>query len=141
MSKYLAETSLVHGQPMPVFPLLNLTLAYNTGAAFSFLHDAGGWQHLFFIAIAVAMSIIIAVILYRTPRDDVQMAIALWLILGGAIGNLIDRIRIHKVVDFIDFYVGDWHFATFNLADAAISIGAALLVMDALGWRIFRARG
>ena len=93
---------------------------------------------MFFIVIAVIMSIIILVILFRTPRKDLQLAISLWLILGGAIGNLIDRVRIHKVVDFIDFYVGNWHFATFNVADAAISVGAVLLIMDALGLRIFK---
>ena len=138
VTKLLAEQYLVYGQPVGLMPQLNLTLAYNTGAAFSFLHDAGGWQHMFFIVIAVSMSIIILVILFRTPRKDLQLAISLWLILGGAIGNLIDRIRIQKVVDFIDFYVGNWHFATFNVADAAISVGAVLLIMDALGLRIFK---
>jgi signal peptidase II len=138
VTKLLAEQHLVYGQPVGLIPQLNLTLAYNTGAAFSFLHDAGGWQHMFFIVIAVSMSIIILVILFRTPRKDLQLAISLWLILGGAIGNLIDRIRIQKVVDFIDFYVGNWHFATFNVADAAISVGAVLLIMDALGLRIFK---
>jgi signal peptidase II len=138
VSKLLAERYLGLGQPLELMPLLNFTLAYNTGAAFSFLHDAGGWQHLFFIGIAFTMSVIILVILYRIPRKDLQMSIALWLILGGAIGNLVDRIRIHKVVDFIDFHVGQWHFAIFNIADAAISIGAVLLIMDSLGLRIFR---
>ena len=140
LSKLLAESYLAYAQPVELIPFLNLTLAYNTGAAFSFLHDAGGWQHLFFIVIAVAMSFIILFILFRTPRKDVQMSISLWLILGGAIGNLIDRVRIHKVVDFIDFYVGQWHFATFNVADAAITIGAVLLIMDSLNLKVFRHR-
>lgn len=139
-SKLLAESNLTYAQPVELIPYLNLTLAYNTGAAFSFLHDAGGWQHLFFIVIAVTMSLIILVILYRTSRKDLQMCIALWLILGGAIGNLIDRVRIHKVVDFIDFHISQWHFATFNVADAAISIGAVLLIMDSLNLKIFRAK-
>lgn len=138
VSKLLAEQYLVYGQPVELMSLLNFTLAYNTGAAFSFLHDAGGWQHVFFIVIAITMSIVILVILFKTPRKDLQLAIALWLILGGAIGNLVDRIRIQKVVDFIDFHVGQWHFATFNVADAAITIGAVLLIMDSIGLRIFK---
>ena len=137
-SKLLAEQYLVYGQPVELMSLLNFTLAYNTGAAFSFLHDAGGWQHMFFIGIAVTMSIVILVILFKTPRKDLQLAISLWLILGGAIGNLVDRIRIQKVVDFRDFHVGQWHFATFNVADAAITIGAVLLIMDSIGLRIFK---
>jgi signal peptidase II len=117
---------------------LNFTLAYNTGAAFSFLHEAGGWQNLFFILIAAAMSVVLLVMLYRTPRHETQFALALWLVLGGAIGNMIDRFRIEKVVDFIDFYINAWHFATFNVADIAITAGACLLVLDSLNLKIFR---
>lgn len=139
-SKYLAEQLLVLHQPVAIIPFLNFTLAYNTGAAFSFLHQAGGWQNLFFIAIALVMSIVLLVMLYRTPRKELQFSLALWLVLGGAIGNVIDRLRISKVVDFIDFYIGEWHFATFNIADIAISIGAFLLIMDSLNIRFIRAR-
>lgn len=139
-SKYLAEQLLVLHQPVEIIPFLNFTLAYNTGAAFSFLHQAGGWQNTFFIAIALLMSVALLVMLYRTPRKELQFALALWLVLGGAIGNVIDRLRLQKVVDFIDFYVGEWHFATFNIADIAISIGAFLLIMDSLNIRLFRVR-
>jgi len=137
-SKYLAEQFLVLHQPVAIIPNLNFTLAYNTGAAFSFLHQAGGWQNTFFIVVALLMSLVLLVMLYKAPRKDLQFSISLWLVLGGALGNLIDRLRLQKVVDFIDFYVGQWHFATFNVADMAISIGAFLLIMDSFNFRIFR---
>ena len=137
-SKYLAEQLLVLHQPVAVIPFLNFTLAYNTGAAFSFLHQAGGWQNTFFIVVALLMSVVLLVMLYRAPVRDLQFAISLWLVLGGALGNVIDRLRLHKVVDFIDFYVGQWHFATFNVADMAISIGAFLLILDSLNIYLFR---
>jgi len=140
LSKYLAEQLLVLHQPVAIIPLLNFTLAYNTGAAFSFLNQAGGWQNTFFITVAILLSFALLIILYMTPRKQLQFSIALWLVLGGAIGNLIDRIRIQKVVDFIDFYVGQWHFATFNVADMAISIGAFLLILDALNIHFIRYR-
>jgi signal peptidase II len=140
LSKWLAEHYLVLGEPLAVLPSLNLTLAYNTGAAFSFLHNAGGWQNTFFIVVAVVIGAIILVMLRRTALHERQLRIALWLVLGGAVGNLIDRLRIEKVVDFIDFYVGNWHFATFNIADSAITIGAILLVLDSLGLRLFGQR-
>ena len=140
LSKYLAESYLELYQPVEIIPFLNFTLAYNTGAAFSFLHKAGGWQNTFFIIIALIMSVVLLVMLYKTPRKEIQFSLALWLVLGGAIGNVIDRMRMQKVVDFIDFYVGDWHFATFNIADIAISIGAFLLIMDSLNIRLLRAR-
>ena len=139
-SKYLAEEFLILHQPVAIMPFLNFTLAYNTGAAFSFLHQAGGWQNTFFIVIALLMSLVLLVMLYKTPRRDLQLAISLWLVLGGALGNVIDRLRLQKVVDFIDFYVGEWHFATFNVADMAISIGAFLLIADSLNLRIFKYR-
>ena len=140
VSKFLAEDLLVFHQPVAVIPYLNFTLAYNTGAAFSFLHQAGGWQNTFFILVAVLMSIILLAILYKTPRKELQLGIALWLVLGGAIGNVIDRIRLQKVVDFIDFYIGQWHFATFNVADMAISVGAFLLILDALKIHLIKHR-
>jgi signal peptidase II len=140
LSKYLAEELLVFHQPVAVIPYLNFTLSYNTGAAFSFLHQAGGWQNSFFILVAIVMSIILLVILYKTPRKELQLGISLWMVLGGAIGNVIDRIRLQKVVDFIDFYIGQWHFATFNVADMAISVGAFLLILDALKIHLIKHR-
>lgn len=138
VTKMAAEQLLMLHQPYAVMPFLNFTLTYNTGAAFSFLHQAGGWQNTFFIIIALVMSVVLLVLLYRAPREDIQFTISLWLVLGGAIGNLVDRIRISKVVDFIDFYINDWHFATFNVADIAISIGAFLLILDTLNLKLFR---
>jgi len=140
LSKFLAEEFLVFQQPVAIIPFLNFTLAYNTGAAFSFLHQAGGWQNTFFIAVAVLLSVVLLIILYKTPRRELQFGVALWLVLGGATGNVIDRIRLQKVVDFIDFYIGQWHFATFNIADIAISIGAFLLILDALNIHLIKYR-
>ena len=115
---------------------LNLVLVYNRGAAFGFLSNADGWQNAFFIAVAVVIVAAIMVFLIRGGRRDRLTAIALMLILGGAAGNLADRVRLGEVVDFIDFHIGAWHWYTFNLADSAITIGAALLGIDA--WRTHR---
>ena len=139
VSKILAVNMLSLHQPVPVIPMLNFTLAYNTGAAFSFLHQAGGWQNGFFILIALVMTVVLLVMLYKSPRKEAQLSLSLWLVLGGAIGNMIDRLRIEKVVDFIDFYIRNWHFATFNVADIAISVGAFLLILDSLNLKLFRA--
>jgi len=138
LSKFLAEKFLVYHQSVEIIPSLNFTLAYNTGAAFSFLHQAGGWQNTFFIIVTVILSVVLLVMLYKTPRNQVQLGSSLWLVLGGGLGNLIDRIRIQKVVDFIDFYVGQWHFATFNVADMAITAGAFLLILDVLNIHIIK---
>ena len=107
----------------------NLVLAYNTGAAFSFLAGAGGWQRVFFIAIAVIASIVI-VYLMRKPQNATLMNCALALILGGAIGNVIDRVRLGHVVDFIQVHAAGYFFPAFNIADSAITVGAALLIWD-----------
>ena len=107
----------------------NLVLAYNTGAAFSFLAGAGGWQRVFFIAIAVVASIVI-VYLMRKPQNATLMNAALALILGGAIGNVIDRVRLGHVVDFIQVHGAGYYFPAFNVADSAITVGAALLIWD-----------
>lgn len=133
----LAALQYLQEGPVAVLPFFNLALAFNTGAAFSFLADAGGWQNIFFIGIALVVSIAILVMTQRLPGGDVQVAIALMLVLGGAVGNVVDRIRFSHVVDFIDVYYRAWHFPTFNIADSAITIGAILLVLDALGirWR------
>ena len=140
ISKYFAEAYLQLHQPVAIIPFLNFTLAYNTGAAFSFLHQAGGWQNTFFICVAVLMSVVLLVMLYRAPRHQLQFTVAIWLVLGGAVGNLIDRLRLQKVVDFIDFYIGEWHFATFNVADMAISIGAFLLIVDSFNLHLIKSR-
>lgn len=119
---------------LPVFELLR---AHNTGAAFSFLRDAGGWQRWFFAAIAVVASAVIMVMLRRSAGDRL-MAWALALILGGAIGNLVDRIHLGYVVDFLHAHWGVHSFPVFNVADCAITLGAGLLILDE--WRRWRAR-
>lgn len=117
---------------LEVIPHFNLTLAYNSGAAFSFLADAGGWQRWFFTAIAVIASIVIVVWLAKLRSHEKLQAVALALILGGALGNFYDRLVLGHVVDFLDFYWGDYHFPAFNVADMAITGGAALILLDML---------
>lgn len=129
ISKYFALHNLSYEQPIVLLPWLNLILAYNTGAAFSLLKHAGGWQQWLFGGIAVVVSIVILVWLYRLRSRDIWTALGLSLILGGAIGNLIDRIHHGFVVDFIDFHVGHWHWPVFNFADSAVCVGALILIL------------
>ena len=117
------------GDSLTVTSFFNLVLAYNTGAAFSFLADAGGWQRIFFVVIAVVASAVI-VYLLRKPQNHTLLNAALALILGGAIGNVIDRIRLGHVVDFIQVHGAGYYFPAFNIADSAITMGAALLIWD-----------
>ena len=117
------------GDSITITSFFNLVLAYNTGAAFSFLAGAGSWQRVFFIAIAVIASIVI-VYLMRKPQNAMLMNSALALILGGAIGNVIDRVRLGHVVDFIQVHAAGYYFPAFNVADSAITVGAALLIWD-----------
>jgi signal peptidase II len=112
-------------------PVLDFTLLHNTGAAFSLLANAPGWQRWFFIGLAGAVSVLLVVWIWRTPRGEKLLPLALALILGGAIGNVIDRILHGYVVDFIHAHWGDAYFPAFNIADSAITIGAALLILDA----------
>lgn len=123
-SKYLASVFLTPYKPLPVFPMFNFTLAYNSGAAFSFLSGAGDWHRWFFAGFSFIVSVILAVWLYRTESQARFLLAGISLILGGAIGNLIDRALDGYVIDFIDVYYKHHHFATFNLADSAICIGA-----------------
>lgn len=123
--------AFAYREVLPVMPNFNLTLVYNPGAAFSFLAGAGGWQRLFFAAIAVVASVVI-VYLLRKHRGEIRFSIALSLILGGALGNLWDRLTIGQVVDFLDFYLGSYHWPAFNVADSAIFLGAAFLIWDGL---------
>lgn len=124
-------------QTIPVVPGFNLTLAFNRGASFSFLADAGGWQRWLFSGISLAASVVIVILLRRTPPADRLNGLGLSLVLSGAVGNLIDRLWLGHVVDFLDVYYRAWHFPAFNIADTAISIGAALLVLGM--WRQERA--
>ena len=134
LSKWFAESSLTLYQQVPVIDgLFSFTLAYNPGAAFSFLAGAGGWQRWFFIAVAVVVSVVLLVWLARLPRSKRLEPIALALILGGAIGNVYDRIVHGHVVDFIlVHWQQSWFFPAFNIADSAISVGAVLLILDML---------
>src|SRR5690606_31046844 len=118
-----------YGQHIPITGFFNLVLTYNTGAAFSFLSEASGWQRWFLSAIAATASIVIIYLLHKY-RAETLFCLSLSLILGGALGNLWDRITLGHVVDFLDFYVGDYHWPAFNIADSAIFIGAALLIVE-----------
>ena len=115
-----------------VLPVLDITRMHNVGAAFSFLATASGWQRWLFISLAVIVSIGIVVWLYRMPRSQGLLACGLALVLGGAIGNVIDRIRLGAVVDFIHFHWDRAYFPAFNIADSAITVGAACLILDAM---------
>ena len=128
-TKVAAVALLDPASSVELIPVLDLVLAYNTGAAFSFLSTAGGWQRWLFIGLAVAICGFILHWLRDLPRGARWFPLALSLILGGAVGNVIDRVRIGAVVDFIDFHVGDWHWPAFNVADSAICVGAVLLVL------------
>ena len=133
-SKLLAEHLLVLHEPVAGFPFFNFYLTYNTGAAFSFLRDAGGWQRWLFAALSIGVSVFIVFWLRRIPGDQKWLACALALVLGGAVGNLIDRLLRSGggVVDFIDVYYGTWHWPAFNIADSAISVGAVILLSSAV---------
>ena len=128
-TKSLAENALHLYQRIEVLSFFNFTLAYNSGAAFSFLADAGGWQRWFFTAIALLASVVIVGWLLKL-RGERMVAIALALILGGALGNLWDRVTLGHVVDFLDFHWAGYHFPAFNIADSAITVGAVLLIID-----------
>lgn len=131
-TKAIASESLVLYRPVELTSWLNLTLAHNYGAAFSFLSDAGGWQRWFFTVLAVVVTGVLIVWLLRLKPAEKMIAAGLALIIGGAIGNLSDRIRHGYVVDFIDVYYQDWHWPAFNLADSAITCGVILLLLDGL---------
>ena len=131
-TKQVAEAMLVYGQPVYVLPFFDFTLLYNKGAAFSFLSDQGGWQRWFFILLALGVSGVMLAWLARLKQDERWTAVALSLIIGGALGNVIDRILQGQVVDFIHLHYQMHYFPAFNIADSAISIGVAVMLLDAL---------
>ena len=129
-TKWLALTHLQFATPVPfINGFWNWTLVYNYGAAFSFLADAGGWQKWIFAGLAVVISAVMTLWLRVTPRGDWRTALPLALVISGALGNLVDRVRLGKVVDFIDWYAGTYHGPAFNVADACIVGGAIGLVV------------
>ena len=133
LSKWWVLHTLQPGIPHEVIPgFLNWTLTFNVGAAFNFLARGGGWQRWFFVILAVVISAVLVAWLVRTPRRDWRTALPLAFIIGGAIGNLVDRLHAAQVTDFIQVYFHQWSFAVFNLADSAISVGAVMLVVFGL---------
>ena len=137
-TKFWAVSRLSDGSTVDILPFLDFGLAYNTGAAFGFLADAGGWQKTFFSAVAIAVSAYLIFCIKNAKVSEKQLVIAYSLVIAGAIGNLIDRIRIEKVVDFIHVFYQNWHFPYFNIADMSITIGAILMIMDAFNIRLIR---
>ncbi len=129
VTKVMAEATMAFGQRINLLPVFDLTLLYNTGAAFSFLAEQPGWQRWFFTVVAL-LAIAFITYLMRKHRGETRFLFALSLILGGAIGNLIDRVLYGHVIDFLLFYWEKWHYPAFNLADSAITIGAAVLIID-----------
>jgi signal peptidase II len=133
VSKLAIAGSMQLYQSIPIIPYFNLTYVHNTGAAFSFLSEAGGWQRWFFAGLALLISIVIAVWLARLKQHETLLAIALALVLGGAIGNLIDRLAYGYVIDFLDVYYQTWHWPAFNIADSAITLGVILMLVESFG--------
>ena len=129
LTKYAISSHFFLGESLAVTPYFNLVLAHNPGASFSFLSDAGGWQRWLFSGIALVASVWI-IFLLRKHAQQTLFCLALAFILSGALGNLIDRVLLAYVVDFLDFHWQEHHFAAFNVADAAINVGAGLLIWD-----------
>ena len=131
ITKIAIVGSFALGEALPITSFFNLVRVHNPGAAFSFLADAGGWQRWFFTGLGVAAAGVM-VYLLRSHTGQTLFCLALSLLLGGAVGNVIDRVLYSYVVDFLDFYYGTWHFPAFNVADSAITLGAGLLILDEL---------
>ncbi|MCU7890790.1 MAG: signal peptidase II [Candidatus Thiodiazotropha sp. (ex Ustalcina ferruginea)] len=131
-SKQFAESMLTVYESVTVLPFFDLTLLYNKGAAFSFLSDQGGWQRWFFIILAIGVTIVLIGWLWRLKRKEQWIAVALSLIIGGAIGNVIDRILFGQVIDFLHFHYQGHYWPAFNVADSAITVGVAIMLFDAL---------
>lgn len=135
-TKWVAVASLPFQQQVEFVPgVWNWHLTHNTGAAFSFLANAGGWQHGFFIALATLISVVLAVALRKIARDDWRNALPFALIISGALGNLVDRLRFGHVIDFIEWHAGGYYWPVFNVADSCIVVGAVLMVLFSLTQR------
>lgn len=131
LTKYVVMNSMQLGESIEILPVFNFTYMHNYGAAFSFLSEAGGWQRWFLSIIAVTVSVLLTYWLKKLRADQWQLCAAYAMVLGGAIGNLLDRLIHGYVVDFIHFYYQQWHYPAFNIADIAIVCGAGLLILDA----------
>lgn len=132
LSKWWIVETFAEYEVRVIWPVFNLTLVYNTGAAFSFLAGAGGWQRGFFITVAVLVTLVMLVWLGRLRADERLVGWGLALVIGGAVGNLIDRVRLGKVVDFLQWHWQEWYWPSFNIADSAITVGVVLLLFDGL---------
>lgn len=132
-SKLAVSGTMQLYESIALLPSFNLTYVHNTGASFSFLSQAGGWQRWLFAGLAVVISASLGVWLARLQKHETLLAVAISLVLGGAIGNLIDRLAYGYVIDFFDFYLGSWHFAVFNVADSAITVGVGLMLLESFG--------
>ena len=128
-TKHLVQSALAYGEHMTITSFFNLVLTYNAGAAFSFLSDASGWQRWFFSGIAASASVLIVYLLHKHAAEKL-FCMSLSLVLGGALGNLWDRIALGHVVDFLDFHISGYHWPAFNVADSAIFVGAMLLIVE-----------
>lgn len=133
VTKQMVASSMQLYESIAVVPYFNITYVHNTGAAFSFLSDQGGWQRWFFSALAFVVSVFITVWLARLKKNERMLAVSLSLILGGAIGNLIDRLFYGYVIDFLDVYYQTWHWPAFNVADSAITLGVILMLLESVG--------
>lgn len=130
LTKQWIEESFVLYEKYAVTDFFNLTLLYNRGAAFSFLADAGGWQRWFFTILAVAVSSYLVYWLMQLKKTQIVLPLAISMLVGGAIGNVIDRFLYGHVIDFLDFYINNWHWPAFNLADSAITLGVILFIWE-----------
>jgi signal peptidase II len=133
VTKLIAYDRLLGQQPVDVLPVLQWALVFNRGAAFGFLNEAGGMQHYFFSGLAILVSACIMVWLWRIFMHNTILAWGLTLVLAGALGNLVDRLRFQYVIDFINLHYHDWYFPAFNIADISITFGAIFLIIDILG--------
>lgn len=132
-TKLAVSGAMQYQESIEVMPFFNLTYVHNTGAAFSLLSDAGGWQRWLFAGLAFVISIVISVWIAKLKKQEVLLAVSLSLVLGGAIGNLIDRVAYGYVIDFLDVYYQDWHWPAFNIADSAICVGVFLMILESFG--------
>ncbi len=130
LTKQWIEESFIVYETYPVTGFFNLTLVYNKGAAFSFLADAGGWQRWFFTGLALLISSYLVFWLMQLRKTQVLLPLAIAMLIGGAIGNVVDRFLYGHVIDFLDFYIQNWHWPAFNLADSAIFLGVTLFIWD-----------